>query len=168
MQIAAIKIDDNLEVVDSLNLYVKPKFNPDLSEYFQELTKITNQKLDDCGIDFAKAYQIFYNFCQGMECFSHGWSLNPSSSADGEVIKLNLSYHNIDDDASIEYKNIAHWFMQKYQEHNIDIKKQASGQIAKFLGVEKNLENLNLNEHNALYDVYSILEGIKFFAKKTS
>ena len=62
VQIAAIKIDDNLEVVDSLNLYVKPKFNPDLSEYFQELTKITNQKLDDCGIDFAKAYQIFYNF----------------------------------------------------------------------------------------------------------
>lgn len=55
------------------------------------------------------------------------------------------------------YKNIAPWFKARYEEEKIDIKSQASGEIAQLLGQEKALTSLGLGKHNALYDVYSIL-----------
>lgn len=31
------------------------------------------------------------------------------------------------------------------------------------LGLNENMKNLGINPHNALYDTYSILEGLKYF-----
>ena len=43
----------------------------------------------------------------------------------------------------------------------MNITKQSSGQIGKILGLDKEIAHLNLDEHNALYDVYSILLGLR-------
>ena len=45
IQIGAIKFDKNYKIVDKLDLYVKPKFNPILSDYIKNLTGIYQEKL---------------------------------------------------------------------------------------------------------------------------
>lgn len=39
--------------------------------------------------------------------------------------------------------------------------------IAKLLGREENLQKSGLNPHNAMYDVLSIVEGIRYFASES-
>ena len=50
-----------------------------------------------------------------------------------------------------------------YKRNNIMISSQSSGQIARILKLDKNIEHLGIDVHNALYDVYSVLEGLKYF-----
>ena len=44
IQISAFKINNN-RIIDTLNIYVKPKINKKLSNYIIKLTGITNNKL---------------------------------------------------------------------------------------------------------------------------
>ncbi len=164
VQIAAIKVDSKtLDVVDTLNLYIKPKFNPVLSDYFINLTKITNEIINEKGTDFESAYKMFCEFSKGLTCFSHGWGLEFENIADGKIINENLVLNNVSGDTNLNYKNIAAWFKKMYEISNIDIRSQASGDIARLLGVEDEIKKTGLDIHNASYDAYSILEGIKFF-----
>ena len=50
VQIATIKVDlSTLEVKDEFNVFVKPTYNPILSDYFINLTGITNKKIAQEG-----------------------------------------------------------------------------------------------------------------------
>lgn len=162
VQIAAIKVNSNLAIESEFNVYVKPQINPVLSDYFINLTGITNQMVQNNGIDFLDAYQQFKAFSKGLVCLSHSWSAGPNNIADGSVMVKNLDFNNAQDPNPPQYKNIAPWFQKKYKEKNINISGQSSGQIAKLLGVEKNIKKLGIDEHNAVYDVYSILEGLRY------
>ena len=62
-----------------------------------------------------------------------------------------------------EIVQIAAMFKELYARHNINIKSQSSGQIVKLLDIQNKLSPLGLDEHNAFFDVYSVLEGLKFF-----
>lgn len=74
VQIAALKIDSlNLKVVDTFNVYVKPYFTPKLTQYFIDLTQITDDLLDKKGIRFLDAYEKFASFVGDSVCLSHGW-----------------------------------------------------------------------------------------------
>ena len=64
---------------------------------------------------------------------------------------------------NLVYRNIAPVFKQLYADNEIDVKSQSSGQIAEILNLGENIKNLGLNQHNAFYDVYSILVGLKYF-----
>ena len=75
----------------------------------------------------------------------------------------NLKINNITPEKMLKYRNIAAVFKELYQKHGTDVKTQSSGQIVKILNIQDKLSSLGLDEHNALFDVYSILEGLKFF-----
>lgn len=162
IQIAALKIDEDLNITDSLNLYIKPFKHKYVSEYFTKLTGITNEIIEKLGTDFPSAYKTFREFVGDFPCFSHGWSSNKAKDGDGDVMKETMVYHHIEDNCPPDYKNIAFWFKEQYSKKNINISKQASGEIASLLGLEDELKKLNLSPHNALYDVYSILTGLKY------
>ena len=163
IQLAAVKVDENLNVIDELNVYVKPFIHKEISPYFVKITGITNEKISQCAISFPEAYKIFKNFAENQICYSHNWDFTTVNDADGQVFRECLKIHNIDDNVSLNYQNIAPWFKDKYIENNIKINKQASGEIAKLLGRDENILSLGLDAHNALYDVYSILEGLRYF-----
>ncbi len=173
VQIGALKVAaGSLEVVDKLDLLIKPTINPILSDYFAELTGITNEQVQEKGLAFSEAYSEFYDFAKNMICFSHGWSVNPEDYTnpsqdflwcDGSIIHKNLEYYNIEETQHLNYKNLAFWFKEMYNKHNIDIKNQASGDIAKLLGVSENIDKMGVSIHNAIYDAYSILEGVRYF-----
>lgn len=163
VQIAALKVRLNdLSVIEQLNLYIKPHFTPKLTDYFINLTGITDQLLAKEGIPFPEAYRRFKEFVGSLPCYSHGWSLASRPIADGEVMNYNLDMFKQPDATPPDYRNIAEWFQQTYREKNLSITKQASGQIAKLLGIEEELQQLGLDEHNAFYDVHSILAGLRY------
>ncbi len=162
VQIAALKIRaEDLEVVEEFNVYVKPYFRPKLTQYFINLTGITDELLAKSGIGFLDAYQKFKDFVGESICFSHGWNLPQEHLTDGQVMLDNLSLWGKNDKHHPNFQNIAPWFQQQYQLHNFNIKSQCSGEIAQLLGCEHQLQNLSVDKHNALYDVYSILAGLK-------
>lgn len=167
VQISALKVNlATLTVVEELNLYIKPYFTTKLTPYFINLAGITDDLLAQEGISFPEAYNIFRKFVGELPCYSHGWSISKDSIADGRVMNNNLEMFGIIDEAKPDYRNIANWFKKVYTQKNIPIKKQSSGQIAKLLGCKSELTRLNLDEHNAIYDVYSILAGLRFLEFK--
>ena len=163
VQLSAIKINEKLQALGELCCFVKPTINPILSDYFCDLTGITNEIIREKGEEFASVYEKFYDFVDGDVCWSHGWGSPEDNECDGAIINHNLKLLNLPK-KDIKYKNIGDFFAKMYKKYGIEVKSQASGMIAKILKREKNLAALNLNEHNALYDAYSILEGIKYFA----
>lgn len=162
VQIAALKIDECLQVAGELNIYVKPEINPVLSEYFINLTGITNEKLAAEGVPFREAYACFKAFAGDCICYSHAWGAPDGCLADGEVMGENLQYSRLIDNQPPVYCNIAPWFEKKYAEKGINIKSQCSGDIARLLGCDEPILNLGLDTHNAFYDVYSVLYGLRF------
>lgn len=162
VQIAALKVNAaDLTVAEEFNLYIKPFFRPKLTQYFINLTGITDELLAEKGVGFPQAYEEFKKFVGDCPCFSHGWSLAAGVWADGEVIVDNLKLWDMRDDKLPDFRNIATWFRQEYQKCGINIEKQCSGEIARLLGCESELCKLGLEMHNALYDVYSILAGLR-------
>lgn len=167
VQISALKVDaDTLEVVGEFNAYVKPQINPVLSDYFVNLTGLTNQLIQEKGVPFEQMYWQFREFVGDLVCYSHAWTSDLASIADGSVMRENLELLGLKDDNEPNYANIVPWFRKMYAENDINIKTQNSGAIAKLLRHEDELASLELDEHNAIYDCYSILLGIKHFNSK--
>ena len=163
VQIAALKVDSDFNALAEFNRLCRPQINPVLSDYFMNLTGITNEQVVVHGVDFATAYADFKAFVGGDCCVSHGWGGAWQDACDGDILAENLRLYHLPQDTSIRYYNIAALFKEAYQKHKIEVKSQSSGQIVKILGLQKKLTELNLDEHNALFDVYSILCGIKHF-----
>ena len=111
-QIAAVKVNlPDLSVAENLNLYIKPHFTPRLTEYFINLTGITDALLEQRRPPlFPKPTGVFKQFAGRLPCYSHGWSLASGSTADGIVIGYNLEMFGISDDSPLDYRNIADWF----------------------------------------------------------
>lgn len=159
VQIAALKVNlEDLSVADSFNCYVKPRFEPRLTEYFTALTGITDELLSREGTDFLAAYGRFLYFAGDLPCYSHAWG---QDKADETVIRNNLELWQFPCRREPDYRNIAPWFAQCYRRLGLPIERQSSGQIAKLLGLEKEMAHLDLDEHNAFYDVWSILLGLR-------
>ena len=163
VQLSALKVSENFEVLAQFNKVCIPTANPQLSEYFVNLTGITNEFVQENGVSFQELYADFKNFVNGDICCSHSWGKEFSDKSDGYVIYENMQINNLAKDESFKFCNLAEIFKTLYQKHNIDVKKQSSGEIVKVLGLEDKIANLNLDVHNALFDVYSILEGLRFF-----
>ena len=163
VQIAALKISEKFDVLAEFNALCQPVINPILSDYFTGLTHITNEQVQKNGETFQTVYQRFKLFIEDDICYSHAWGADYENESDGNIIKENILLNNLSDKTRIIYRNIAPIFARLYKENDIQISQQTSGQIAELLGIKERLQALHLDVHNALYDVYSILEGLKFF-----
>ena len=162
VQIAALKVNlKDLSVADKINIFIKPHFAPKLTDYFINLTGLTDELLDKEGISFPEAYKKFKQFVGNLPCYAHAWNAD-DRIADGKVIRYNMEMFGLKDNQEPDYRNIAQWFMQKYQEKGLDIKSQCSGEIVKLLHLEEQLKDLGLDTHNAFFDVNSILIGLRY------
>ena len=145
IQIGAIKFDVNYKIIDSLNIYVKPIFNPILSDYIKKLTGISQEKLEKKGITFAKSYKIVKKFCKNTKVFSNG--------DDDLIMKINLNYNNIKD-KKLKIKNIKKILNKKYK---IPTKFLPSPIIHTFFGYK--LEKSKM--HSAIHDCHNVLKVLK-------
>jgi inhibitor of KinA sporulation pathway (predicted exonuclease) len=144
IQIGAIKVNNKYKIINKLNIFVKPKFNPILSNYIKKLTNITQNKIDKDGVTFDKAYKKFISFSKRTKIISNG--------NDGKILNENLKYNKLK--KKIEVKDIRPLFQNKYK---IPKKFCNSYLIHTFFGY-----SLNKNRsHDAVWDCKCILKALK-------
>lgn len=72
--IAAITVGiDTLQEIDAFDCIIKPTINPKLSEYFTDLTGLTQQRADKEGKPFLEGIRAFRRFVNSRPTVCHGW-----------------------------------------------------------------------------------------------
>ena len=72
--LAAIIVDaETLNMIDSFSCIIRPTINPVLSDYFIDLTGLTNERLGSEGVSFFKGIQAFHYFVGDRPMMCHGW-----------------------------------------------------------------------------------------------
>lgn len=151
VQIAAIKVDTtNFKILDTFEIFIKPKINPQLSDYFMKLTKISQKEVDKKGVSLSKALKEFKKFIGDLPSYSYG--------SDQMVMKKNCQLIKI----KFPFSQNTFFDIKKYFiSCGIPAQNYNSGSITEAFGVKR-----RKNQHNALNDCLSILDGLKFLRKK--
>ena len=88
IEIGAVKLDKDLNQVDTFCRFVKPTAYPKVNRQVQELTEITTEMIW-AGVPFEEAYREFMDWC-GKDSAFITWSDN-----DIIVLEDNLGYHGL-------------------------------------------------------------------------
>ncbi len=151
VQIGALKVDqENLEEVEQLYLTLKPRINPELSEYFTKLTGITQDQIENEGIEIEDGLKQFFDFSHGHIACSNGNDQLIIGENIGLLRKSELFPSNI------TFLNIDYWYYDSYPED----KRICSGELAEYF--ELDVEGPDgTGVHDALYDCRSLLVTMK-------
>ncbi len=73
IEFGAVKLDDNLQVIDSFQMFVKSKLSKKLRGKVKELTHITNEDIRENGVELSKVISAFKRWA-GKEAVIMTWS----------------------------------------------------------------------------------------------
>ena len=163
VQIAATKVkktQKKMKLVKKINIYVKPKINPQLSEYFIDLTKIKQDTIDKKGLTFKEAMKKIYDFCRNdknekFPIFSYGNDYN--------IIKENLKLNSINKKSRYYKWEKCFYDIRPFFDIFVDSSKYSSGTIYKAFKIKPNTKE---SVHNALWDCVSIYISLKHIFNK--
>ncbi|WP_419726936.1 exonuclease domain-containing protein [Terrisporobacter petrolearius] len=142
IQIGAVKLDSNLEIIDTFNTFVKPHIYREIHPFIKKMTNITNEDVKNAPC-FSEAFSMFKSFISNENNILCVWG-----NGDLKELYRNINYYNLSvDNLSCTYINIQH--------HASVYFKNPSG---KSIGLQNAITLLELNEdksyHNALNDAY--------------
>ena len=165
VQIGALKVKKlktTIKVIKKLNIYIKPRINPTLSDYFIKLTGIEQTTVDKKGMTFKEAMNIFYGFCKNK----NGEKFNLYSLGnDYHVIKENLKLNSINKKSKFYRWEKKFFDIIPFFEPYVDVKKYSSGTLYKAFELKpKNKTSV----HNALWDGMSLFISLKHILKYQS
>lgn len=145
IQIAAILVDTKMfEELDSFVSFVKPQFNPILSEYIKDLTHITQEEVDTAE-DFITVMKRFTSWAWDKDVYSYG--------NDGIVIAENYWLHKINFPfISDMFQDAREIFWSAW----IPAEKYMSWTIHEYFKIEN-----PGHEHDAFDDVRNIIRALK-------
>ena len=156
VQIAAQKINLATEIVlDSFMQIVRPVLNPVLSEYFVTLTGLTQDMVDQTGVDFKIAYQNFDAWTDDLPIFSYAKRLGERS--DCGVLEENIQLYNLP--LILDPKRYD-TLTAVFQAAHIDTDLYTSGELYRVFNLP-----LDGHVHNAMHDVDSLVASL-FAIKK--
>jgi len=159
VQIGALKVDwPNGTVLDSLDILVKPLRNPKLSQYFIDLTGITQDMVDNSGIPFPEALKFFLDFC-GAETPTLSYGKDFCTLA--ENIAINHCHPHTFYRGGPNFMNCGPAF--RAADPTIREKKINSGKLWEHFKLPR---PEGVGAHNALFDCHSILAGLKYLRDK--
>jgi inhibitor of KinA sporulation pathway (predicted exonuclease) len=151
VQIGAVRLDGRtLAVLGEFDLLVKPRINPLLSPYFENLTGITSAEVAARGVDFAEAYARFADFAgEGPICaFGH----------DEWILEENLRLYGIADFRLLpRFQDLRTWFAAC----DVDPRGMLSCEIAPSLGLA-----FQGRAHNALDDARSMAASMEEMVRR--
>ena len=138
IQIGAVKVNSDGELIDSLKLGVKPKYYKKIHKSVLKLTGITNEDFK-VGLPFGSAYSHFKKWC-GEEFILLTWG-----SDDIGILEENILIHKLDK------LNYTHYDLQIIFDNQISqLYRQVSlDKAVAMVGAEKR------QSHDAYYDVLS-------------
>ena len=136
---------------------VKPRINPILSDYFIELTGITQEEINSEGIDkFPVVLQSFYNWSSNYELYCFDNESKGSQLFDRDVLIENCELYGIEFPFQSErFHNIQKIFRQ----HGYKI--EQSGTTPEAFGIK-----ILTQPHNALNDVRGLIIGLKALSER--
>ena len=146
VQIGAVRLDaDSFAIQVEFEVLIKPRFNPHLSSYFEDLTGISNQDVADRGVDFRTGYERFLAFAGDCPIAAFGH--------DELVLEENLRLYGITDAKPLPlFYDLRGWFAVQ----GLDPRGRHSCDIGPALGVP-----FVGRAHNALDDARSLAAGME-------
>lgn len=145
IQIGAVKVSDKFEPIETLNVLVRPRLNPMLSDYIQTLTGVTNDVLADRGVDFTEGYCSFVSFAGSLPILAFG--------RDDLVLLDNLRLYGLTDMPPMpRCLDLRGWLV----ENGIDIAGMHACDVGPAAGVP-----FDGHTHDGLCDALSVAAGIK-------
>ncbi|GLC28899.1 3'-5' exonuclease [Clostridium omnivorum] len=139
IQIGAIKLDENLNVIGSFNRLVNPQVYRELNKYVKAITNLTIEALNNAK-DFSIVYNEFLNFIKGEGCVLCVWG-----TVDLKELIRNVKYHSLDvSSLPKDYIDI-----QKYATKYLKCPKGTS------IGLQKAIELLEVPLEHNLHDAYN-------------
>jgi len=153
VQIGAVKLDaDSFAPQADFEIFVRPRFNPVLSAYFEELTGISNEQVAAQGVDFRTAYESFLAFAGEGPIAAFG--------RDERVLEENLRLYGIKGAKPLPlFYDLRGWFAVQ----GVDPRGRHSCEIGPELGVP-----FAGHVHNALDDVKSLAAGMGAIAARSA
>ena len=151
VQIGAIVVEtQNFEELDAVTLFVSPVKNPQLSEFFINLTGISQEELDREGTDYPTAVKRFSEWSAGYELHCFG--------IDGEVMKENADLIGINFPFEMSrFHNLREFFKQ----YGIPSDDYMSSTLVEAFG-KKN----ERREHNGLADARNLADALKLLKER--
>ncbi len=142
IQIGAVKMDENKEITDRFNAYVKPVIYPRLNPFIADVINMKTEDFKDAG-SFKTNFLKFKEFLGGDENIFVVWG-----DSDLPILYENLSFYRlVSEPLILKYINV--------QPHISRLFNKESGQQ---ISLKKAIETLKIQAdehfHNALYDAY--------------
>lgn len=152
IQIGAVKMNEEREIIDRFNVYIKPSIYPRLNPFISEVIKMKTSDFKDAD-GFEKGFLSFKEFLGGEANVFVVWG-----SSDLPILYENISYYGlVKEPLILKYINIQPYvgsLLGRSGGHQISLKDAICQ-----LGIED-----EEHYHNALYDAYytaKIFEHIK-------
>lgn len=136
IQIGAVKLDDNFEVIDTFNRLIKPSLYKEIHPFICELTSITTDMVEDKEL-FPKVFKDFMKFIGNDDFLMGVWGID-----DIKQLLRNINFHGLN----------VHNNLKKY----IDIQALASKKFntpkGNRLGLKTAVEFWNIPMENDFHD----------------
>ena len=152
VQIGAVFVEtEEFVELNSFNVFVRPKKNPTLSEYFVTLTGITQEIIHKQAIDFPLALRRLYEWSNSYDIYSF-------DKDDADVLRENCRLSGIDfpfeDSRFFDIREI-------FLKAGIPVEQYSSGSIVEAFG-----KAITRRPHNALNDARTIVDGLRELSKR--
>lgn len=143
IQIGAVKLDENFEIIDKLNIFVKPEYG-NVDSFIEKLTGIIDYDLKT-SISFNEAVEKLFNWIGSDENTFVSWSRSDAQQINREAKAKNILIKDID-------KILNNWLdCQKMYGIKMNTKRAYSLHEAIIATDIKSLDN----EHDGLADAYN-------------
>lgn len=142
IQIGAVKLDSNLDIIDTFNTFVKPNIYKEIHPFIKKMTNINNEDVKDAPY-FPEAFNMFKSFIKDEKNVLCVWG-----NGDLKELYRNIKYYNLStDNLSRNYINVQHHASIYF-----------NNPTGKSIGLQNAITLLELNQdksyHNALNDAY--------------
>lgn len=148
IQIGALKLNKNFETISTFNALIKPTIYINIHPYIENLTKITNAKINSCK-NFVHVYEDFLQFIGVDETLLCVWG-----TTDIKELVRNMKFYDLSTSYISKYIDI-----QKYASKYLKAPKNSK------IGLRNAVELLNIpikgEFHDAFNDAYYTAEVFK-------
>ena len=142
LQIGAVKLDADLNIIDTFNTFVKPNIYKEIHPFIKKMTNIIHEDVKDAP-NFPQAFNNFKEFMNNDKNILCGWG-----NGDLKELYRNIKYYNLStENLSNTYINVQHHASIYF-----------NNPTGKSIGLQNAITLLQLNQdksyHNALNDAY--------------
>ncbi|MBR1763183.1 MAG: exonuclease domain-containing protein [Eubacterium sp.] len=155
IEIGAVKLDGNLNVVDTFKQLVIPEFTKKLSSRCKRITNISSEEIKENAIFFSDAFSDFERWCGNGDNLFMSWS-----NSDLFVLSNNFLLYNNNCSVSFihKYCDVQKYCMAFVKRDGENSNNQIGlSNCAELMGIEVDTESL----HRALADCFVTVECFK-------